>query len=376
MQARARQSGLLALVSDLLLLASALHAYALTEGPYTYTVTDNEATITGFDTSYPPELSITNELGGYPVTSIGYAAFRACKSLTSVTIPASVTSIGNYAFYVCPALASVTIPGTVTSIGKYAFSYCPALTSVTIPDSVTSISNSAFGSCISLTAINVSPANPEFASIDGVLFDKDLTNLIQCPGGFSGHYTMPDNVTSIGDDAFFSCTSLTSVAIPRSVTAIGIGAFGSCTSLTSVAISDSVTSIVNRAFYNCPSLTSVLFTGSAPNIDSFDFHSSPATIYYLPAFASNWPGTYGERPTLCWNPQVRRDAGFGFDSNGFGFDIAGTTNIPVVVEACTNLTSGVWTRLTNATLGTAGSIRFNDPASTNLPTRYYRIVWP
>lgn len=330
MQARARQSGLLALVSDLLLLASALHAYALTEGPYTYTVTDNEATITGFDTSYSPELSITNELGGYPVTSIGYAAFRACKSLTSVTIPASVTSIG-----------------------KYAFSYCPALTSVTIPDSVTSISNSAFGSCISLTAINVSPANPEFASIDGVLFDKDLTNLIQCPGGFSGHYTMPDNVTSIGDDAFFSCTSLTSVAI-----------------------SDSVTSIVNRAFYNCPSLTSVLFTGSAPNIDFFDFHSSPATIYYLPAFASNWPGTYGERPTLCWNPQVRRDAGFGFDSNGFGFDIAGTTNIPVVVEACTNLTSGVWTRLTNATLGTTGSIRFNDPASTNLPTRYYRIVWP
>ena len=196
------------------------------------------------------------------VTSIGDYAFYGCTSLTSVTIPDSVTSIGDYAFYGCTSLTSVAIPGSVTSIGWSAFYGCASLTSVTIPDSVTSIGNCAFASCTSLTGIWVAEGNSHYANdASGVLFNKDKTTLVQCPGAFAA-YTIPNSVTSIGEYAFSHCTSLTSVTIPDSVTSIGDWAFSHCTSLTSVTISDSVTSIGEYAFYDCTSLTDVYYAGS------------------------------------------------------------------------------------------------------------------
>ena len=196
------------------------------------------------------------------VTSIGGSAFYGCTSLTSVTIPDSVTSIGGSAFYNCKSLTSVTIPGSVTSIGWSAFYGCASLTSVTIPDSVTSIGNCAFASCTSLTGIWVAEGNSHYANdASGVLFNKDKTTLVQCPGAFAA-YTIPNSVTSIGEYAFSHCTSLTSVTIPNSVTSIGEHAFSYCTSLTSVTISDSVTSIGEYAFYDCTSLTDVYYAGS------------------------------------------------------------------------------------------------------------------
>ena len=197
------------------------------------------------------------------VMSIGEWAFASCTSLTSVTIPDSVTSIGHDAFYNCKSLTSVTIPGSVTSIGSYAFSKCTSLTSVTIPDSVTSIGVGAFASCTSLTGIRVTEGNSHYSSdASGVLFNKDKTTLVQCPGAFSGSYAIPDSVTSIGSNAFYNCKSLTSVTIPGSVTSIGEYAFDDCTSLTSVTIPNSVTSIYWGAFGDCTSLTDVYFTGT------------------------------------------------------------------------------------------------------------------
>jgi len=84
----------------------------------------------------------------------------------------------------------------------------------------------------------------------------------------------------------------------------------------------------------------------------------------------------GGRPTLCWNPTIQPDADFGFASNRFGFNIAGTANIPVKVEATTNLASAVWVPVTNATLGTSGSLSVSDPASASHRSRFYRIVFP
>ena len=223
------------------------------------------------------------------VTSIGYDAFYGCKSLTSVTIPDSVTSIGFSAFSWCTSLTSVTIPDSVTSIGEYAFYYCEFLTSVTIPDSVTSIGDGAFAWCTSLTDIWVAEGNSHYSSdASGVLFNKDKTTLVQCPGAFR-EYTIPDSVTSIGEQAFMGCTSLTSVTIPDGVTSIGSSAFDDCRSLTSVTIPDSVTSIGKQAFDYCISLTSVTIPDSVTSIGDCAFSGCRSlTDVYFTGTESAW----------------------------------------------------------------------------------------
>ena len=200
----------------------------------------------------------------------------------SAVIAEGVTSIGDSAFCNCTSLTSVTIPNSVTSIGEFAFRGCSSLTSVTIPNSVTSIGDGAFASCTSLTGIRVTEGNSHYSSdASGVLFNKDKTTLVQCPGAFAA-YTIPDSVTSIGGSAFRGCSSLTSVTIPDSVTSFGSDAFQGCTSLTSVTIPDSVTSIGGWAFYYCTSLTSVTIPDSVTSIgmSAFEDCTSLTDVYY------------------------------------------------------------------------------------------------
>ena len=175
-----------------------------------------------------------------------------------VVIPDGVVEIGSGCFQDLK-IKSVVIPYSVTSIGNGAFYYCTSLTLITIPDSVTKIGNRAFALCYSLTSINVAENNNIYSSVDGVLFNKDKTVLIQYPEGkVDIEYTIPNSVTSIGCEAFRGCKSLTTISIPESVTIIGHGAFYNCTSLTTLTIPDSVTSIGEYAFSLCTNLSSVI----------------------------------------------------------------------------------------------------------------------
>ena len=222
------------------------------------------------------------------VTSIGDYAFLSRSSLTSITIPDSVTSIGSQAFQYCTSLTSIMLPDGVTSIGNQAFWYCTSLTSITLPDSVTSIGIIPFRECVSLMSFN-----GKYSSPDGLFLIDSGTIIAVALGAINGEVTIPNGVTSIGNCAFWECTSLISITIPGSVTSIGewaffqcgltsitipdsvtsikVSAFQKCTGLTSITIPDSVTSIGNGVFWECTSLTSVTIPSSVTSLDVFAF---------------------------------------------------------------------------------------------------------
>lgn len=183
------------------------------------------------------------------VVTIGGSAFSGCIGLTSVTIPNIVTSIGNSAFWNCKALRNITIPNRVENIGNGAFGYCTGLTNITIPSSVKSIGQGAFNYCTALTSISVDSNNTAYSSDNGVLYNKDKTELIQYPSGNTrSTYTIPHGVKSIAGFAFDLCINLTDITIPESVTSIGSNAFYCCKGILNLKIPKSVTEVGYYAF--------------------------------------------------------------------------------------------------------------------------------
>ena len=180
------------------------------------------------------------------VQSIGFGAFRDCKSLSSLTLPSSLQSIGDSAFYGCSSLTSLTLPSSLQSIGYSAFYGCSSLTSLTLPSSLQSIGDSAFRYCESLSSLTL-PSSLQSIGEEAFCGCKSLSSL-----------TLPSSLQSIGDRAFSSCSSLTSLTLPSILQSIGDGAFRYCKSLRSLTLPSSLQSIGDGAFTRCTSLRSVI----------------------------------------------------------------------------------------------------------------------
>ena len=198
--------------------------------------------------------------------------------------------------------------------------------------------------------------------------------------GSGGAVTIPSEinglpVTSIGDYAFYGCTSLTSVTIPNSVTSVGDGGFCGCSSLTSVVIPNSVTSIGDWAFYYCTSLKGTYFQGNAPAVGWGVFAATDNAIVYHLVGTAGWRPTFGDRPTALWTNPLLLARGAGMGTNGFTFMIFWAPDVSLVVEATSDLANPAWSPIAANTPG-SGTWQFTDPDWTNYPSRFYRVGSP
>ena len=320
------------------------------------------------DTSTEGALDLSqvwSESGGkgthYEVTEIKPFAFDGCSGLTSVKIPNNVTSIGSFAFHECSGMTSINIPNQVTSIEQFTFTNCRSLSSITIPNSVTSIGPYAFAWCTSLTSLTLSN-NVESIMDNAFRGDSSLISL-----------TIPSKVSVIGPYAFQECYGLTSMVvetgnknydsrencnaiietatntllagcqntvIPNSVTSIGENAFYFCLTLTSIVIPSSVKSIGKRAFLDCRNLSTInSYIKNVFETGEEAFKYCPNATLYVPKGTAR-----AYRETADWN----RFTNIVERTNSYDVNNDGVVNITDVVT------------LVNAILSSSPMLESND----------------
>lgn len=186
---------------------------------------------------------------------------------------------------------------------------------------------------------------------------------------------MGRGVVSIQWAAFYACTNLTRVEIPDSVASIGSDAFYYCSSLANVSVGSGITNISTDAFAFCPSLKELYFAGNAPDISPYAFWNDYGVVIYCLPGTTGWGLTLNNVPIRVWDAEMDLTGpGPGVRKDRFGFNIMGSGDFTVIVEACTNLANPIWLPGTNTLSG--GSAHFSDSAWTNSPTRFYRLRAP
>lgn len=231
---------------------------------------DGTITITG-GTIVTPKLEIPAEIDGKKVSAIGNSAFLFQSFITDLVIPEGVKSLDWYCFNTCENLETVTLPDSLEFIDSWAFERCSKLKTINVPANVTRINGGAFAQNSSMTSITCDPANKNYVSVNGVLFTKDMKELVAYPGGIQGEYTVPATVNHIGDAAFYGALGLDSVTILGNLDFIGFEAFAECSKLTDVAIRDGVNYVGYWAFRGCDGIKSLTVPQSVTNIGNQAF---------------------------------------------------------------------------------------------------------
>jgi hypothetical protein len=341
--------------------------------------------------------------GSYAVSNgiirLGSAAFSGCSNLTRLTIPTSVTNVGTSTFANC------------SHAGIYFAGNSPGITlsgsiGILSPGILSPILGNSFYNPTAEAVYYLPGTSGWGTTFDGLPAYLSVPPFVCTPtsnsitingfNGSGGSITIPDvindlPVTTVASGVFDNAAGLglTNIIIGANLTTIGSYAFAACTSLTSITIPSSVTNIGNYAFAFCDNLNSVYFQGNAPSVDSSVFFQwsnfpiyppiyeppTPTTVYYMPG-TTGWGTTFAGQPTVLWNPRAQTSgASFGVRANGFGFNITGTSNLIVVVEASTSLSNPDWQPVKTNTL-TTGSVYFSDPHWTDYPNRFYRLRSP
>jgi hypothetical protein len=418
---------------------------------------------------------LTNVVFGTNITTIGEGAFSGCGNLRKIAIPKGISSLGPSTFANCGSLAQITVPDNIVSISASAFANCAAVSNISLGKGVLALGELLFPGCTGLKAINVDPLNPVFsnsdgvlfnksqsellfyppakadstytisdtvtniapdvfrdpplsslsvsdqnpsyAALDGVLFNKDQTELIRFPRKNPQYnYVVPDSVTTIGDGAFCNASGLYSISAPEvrvvgdrafdscpvlwqasfrdlveikgqafvdcrilimvdlgdKLTIIGTNAFYGCDALESITVPRSVQRIDSKAFADCPALERVYFLGDAvePAIDFFE-GSDLVTVFYLPT-ASDWSSEYSGRPALPFQPQTTASF-YDPGKRQFTFTIGAAPSVTVVVEFASDLSNAVWTPIATNILDTTGALSVTNLVGERA-NGFYRFV--
>lgn len=218
--------------------------------------------------------SLTDVVIPDKVTSIGIYAFGCCTNLTNIIIPDNVITIDRDAFDRCTAATSIIIGKSVRDIGTGAFKGCESVEKVYIPESVMSIGSQTFSACNNLKEIEVDENNINYVSEHGVLFNKNKTELVRYPALKEGNiYSVPESVTSFGDEAFGDCKNIEEIVLGGNVISLSNWLFQDCSNLKKIEFLGNLTTINMGAFWGCENLIDITIPASVTSIESDAFRS-------------------------------------------------------------------------------------------------------